>query len=112
MTQAALFPVIVMREPPRPAAAVFPARKPQPEQAPLDAPSASPGDDARLSKHQMIEAIRQRNRSASAEFLVRFDERTLEMYLQRLTQVLGHRGRRSVWVRPDVSPAIVTRASA
>ena len=65
-----------------------------------------------MSKQQMIEAIRHHNRSVSDEFLVNFDEKTLQAYLSRLTKVLGHRGRSSVWVRPDTGRAIVSRACA
>ena len=65
-----------------------------------------------MSKQQMIEQIQRRNRSASDEFLGGFDEPTLKAYLNRLTNVLGHRGKTSVWVRQGSSPAIVTRACA
>ncbi len=54
-----------------------------------------------MTKQQMIEAIRQRNRSAQQEFLVRFDEASLRSYLDRLTVVAGRRGRDSIWVRPN-----------
>ncbi|MBI1335967.1 MAG: hypothetical protein GC164_03285 [Phycisphaera sp.] len=62
-----------------------------------------------MSKHQMIEMIRQQNRSAPVEFLLGFDETQLQTYLQRLTDVHGHRGRTSVWVRQGVTRSIVTR---
>jgi len=62
-----------------------------------------------MSKHQMIEAIRQRNRSAEEEFLLSFDERTLETYLNRLTRLSDRRGRESVWVRQSTSRSVVTR---
>lgn len=65
-----------------------------------------------MSKQQMIELIRQRNRSASNEFLVKFDEEALRNYLRRLTTIQGHRGRASVWVREGVAPASVMRACA
>jgi len=65
-----------------------------------------------MSKQQMIDLIRQRNRSASSDFLVKFDEEALRTYLRRLTTVQGHRGRSSVWVREGVSPASITRACA
>lgn len=64
---------------------------------------------ANMSKQQMIDAIRQHNRSAEAEFLIEFDESALKSYLQRLTMVQGGRGRGSVWVRTGETPAIVTR---
>ncbi len=62
-----------------------------------------------MSKQQMIEQIQLKNRSASPEFLERFDELALRTYLLRLTTVVGHRGRGSVWVREGNSPAIATR---
>ncbi len=62
-----------------------------------------------MSKHQIIEAIRQHNRSATEEFLALFDEQALQSYLRRLTTLLGHRGRDSVWVRQGDTPAVVTR---
>ncbi len=65
-----------------------------------------------MSKQQMIDLIRQRNRSASSEFLVKFDEDALKTYLRRLTTVQGHRGRSSVWVRSGIAPAATMRACA
>ncbi len=62
-----------------------------------------------MSKNEMIEAIRQRNRSAEPEFLLSFDEQTLASYLRRLTHLADHRGRDSGWVRESSSRAIVTR---
>lgn len=62
-----------------------------------------------MSKQQMIEQIQLKNRSASPEFLERFDELALQMYLRRLTTVVGHRGRGSIWVRENNTPAIVSR---
>jgi len=65
-----------------------------------------------MSKHEMIEQIRQRNRTASDEFLLSFDEQTLGDYLSRLTNLAGHRGRQSVWVRTTAHPAVTARACA
>ena len=62
-----------------------------------------------MSKQQLIEQIRARNRTVTDEFLDGFKEDVLTSYLQRLTNVLGHRGRSSVWVRESCSPAVVTR---
>lgn len=62
-----------------------------------------------MSKQQMIEQIQLKNRSASPEFLERFDELALQTYLRRLTTVVGHRGKGSVWVREGNTPAIATR---
>ncbi|MEM1108696.1 MAG: hypothetical protein AAGH99_08405 [Planctomycetota bacterium] len=59
-----------------------------------------------MSKQQMIEEIQLKNRSASPEFLERFDEMALKTYLRRLNTVVGRRGRGSVWVRESNSPAV------
>jgi hypothetical protein len=64
-----------------------------------------------MSKQQIIEAILVENRSAAPEFLVRFDERQLRSYLQRLTLIRGHRGRQSVWVREGDTAAVVTKVA-
>ncbi len=65
-----------------------------------------------MSKQQMIEQIQLTNRGATPEFLARFDERTLHNYLRRLTTVLGHRGRGSVWVRESGHPVVAGPADA
>lgn len=62
-----------------------------------------------MSKHQMIETIREHNRTAATDFLMSFKEDQLIRYLRRLTDVAGHRGRTSVWVREGETPAIVAR---
>ena len=62
-----------------------------------------------MSKQQVVEAIRQRNPSAEAEFLTSFSQQTLECYLKRLTDVCGHRGAGSIWVRTGDIPAVVMR---
>lgn len=62
-----------------------------------------------MSKQNVIEQIRALNRSAPQEFLVSFNERTLETYLKRLSLARGGRGRSSVWVRQSDKPAVVTR---
>lgn len=65
-----------------------------------------------MSKNQIIDAIRQRNRSADHDFLVGFNENALRTYLTRLTEVAGRRGRHTVWVRPADTAAVVTRLTA
>ncbi len=65
-----------------------------------------------MTKEQTIDLIRQRNQSASAEFLTRFDERSLDSYLRRLSTISNHRGRSSRWVRETSSPAVTTRQAA
>lgn len=65
-----------------------------------------------MSKRQMIEQIRHWNQTASAEFLLRFDEQSLLNYLHRLTTLHGRRGPGSVWVRHSDTTAITTRSCA
>jgi hypothetical protein len=65
-----------------------------------------------MSKQQMIEQIRQQNRSASNEFLLGFDEPSLHSYLQRLMTLRGHRGRSSIWVRQTTSRSVTAHACA
>jgi len=65
-----------------------------------------------MTKEQTIDLIRQRNQSASPEFLTRFDERSLDTYLRRLSTVCNHRGRASRWVRETTSPAVTSRVAA
>lgn len=62
-----------------------------------------------MSKQQMIDAICKHNQSASPDFLSIFDEKSLNSYLLRLTQVSNHRGPGSSWVREGTTPAIVSR---
>ncbi|MEO0475591.1 MAG: hypothetical protein AAF085_06425 [Planctomycetota bacterium] len=65
-----------------------------------------------MTKQQTIDLIRQRNHSASTEFLTRFDEQSLDAYLRRLSTVADHRGRGSRWVRDTKSPAVTMRVAA
>ena len=62
-----------------------------------------------MTKPQMIDAIRQRNRSATVEYLADFDEQDLKTYLARLTDLLGRRGRASVWTRDTTDPCFAQR---
>jgi len=75
----------------------------------LAEPHKTVGKGDTMTKQQTIEMIRQRNQSASAEFLTRFDEGSLDVYLRRLATVCNHRGRSSRWVRDTDSPAVTTR---
>jgi len=53
------------------------------------------------TKQQIIEAICEHNRTAAREFLINFEERALQSYLERLTTLKDHRGPASIWVRPN-----------
>jgi hypothetical protein len=64
-----------------------------------------------MSKQQMVALIREHNRTAEADFLMRFEPRVLESYLRRLTLIHNQRGRTSVWVREGDTPAVVARVA-
>ena len=59
-----------------------------------------------MSKSETIERIQQATPGVKAAFLADFDEAELDSYLRRLTEVLGHRGPGSVWVREPNTPAV------
>lgn len=60
-----------------------------------------------MSKKRIIDAIREHNRSAEADFLSRFNERSLTSYLLRLTHLKDRRGPSTWWVREGDTPAVV-----
>lgn len=62
-----------------------------------------------MSKQQLIEAIREHNRSASDDFLIGFDEAALSNYLNHLQYKIGPRSGAAAWVRTGETPAVVTR---
>ena len=62
-----------------------------------------------LAKDQIIDGIQQINRSANRDWLIEFDERALRRYLDHLQRAVEPRGGHSVWVRPNETPAIITR---
>lgn len=63
-----------------------------------------------MSKHDLIDAIRKQNQTATEKFLMAFDEPALRQYLDRLA-LTGKRGTRdSAWTRQCASRA-VTRAA-
>lgn len=59
------------------------------------------------SKNELIDRIRQINRSADRGWLERFDDRSLVDYLEHLQLLMEPRGRRSVWRRRGESTAAV-----
>ena len=87
-------------------------RSPGPLELHLQGFDARPPIPARMSKQQMIEAIRMHNRSAKPDFLIHFDEQTLDSYLRRLTTLHDHRGKETGWVRQCVTPAVTARLCA
>jgi hypothetical protein len=62
-----------------------------------------------MTKQQLIDQIREHNRTAQPEFLVSFNEDALNSYLDHLKYKVAPRHVRSVWVRPGDTAAIVTR---
>jgi len=58
------------------------------------------------SKNEIIERIRQINRSADQDWLARFDDQKLHDYLEHLQLLMEPRGRKSVWRRRGDSPAV------
>lgn len=64
----------------------------------------------RLTREQVVDRIITINRGATADFLSRFGEVSLERYLDRLIATAGPRGDR--FDRPGDTPAIMCRESA
>ena len=62
-----------------------------------------------LDKRQLIDSIRQINRSAKLEWLGMFDADALKRYLEHLQLTQEPRGRNSRWIRRDNAPAFMTR---
>ncbi len=63
-----------------------------------------------MSKAQMIDQIRQINRSAAREWLDRFSRSELGQYLAHLQITLEPRGVESSWIRtPDMTSLIADR---
>lgn len=58
------------------------------------------------SKHEMIDAIRQHNRTATVPFLMAFSDAELATYLRRLS-LADQRG--TSWVREGAEPAVTVR---
>lgn len=62
-----------------------------------------------LNKDQIIDNIRQINRSARKDWLMVFDTSALRRYLDHLQHTLEPRGGHSVWVRGEDGRPVVTR---
>jgi hypothetical protein len=59
------------------------------------------------SKNELIDRIRQINRTADPQWLERFDDSSLVDYLEHLQLLMEPRGRTSVWRRRAESRAAV-----
>jgi hypothetical protein len=66
---------------------------------------------SRLTREQVVSRIIHINPTATAKFLSRFREESLERYLDHLLVASQPRGPQSRWIRPGDSPAIVARES-
>ena len=71
-----------------------------------DLPAAPP---VRLSREQVVEQIISINRSATAEYLDQFEQRSLDTYLDHLISSQQPRGRHARWDRPGDTPAMMSR---
>jgi len=67
-------------------------------------------DLPRLHRDQLIDRIRSRNPGATLEFLNRFRDEALRLYLRHLACTDEPRG--SVWVRPGDTVGILARESS
>ncbi len=61
------------------------------------------------SKHELIDRIRQINRSADTRWLEAFDQSALFNYFEHLQVLMEPRGRSSIWRRRAETPAVVAR---
>lgn len=61
-----------------------------------------------MNKWEMIQAIRQVNRTVAPDYLSGFEDQELASYLRRLQTIQGRRGRQSVWIREGDTHAVVT----
>lgn len=71
--------------------------------------SDGPADLKRMHRDQLIDRIRTRNPGATLEFLSRFKDEALRLYLRHLACADEPRG--SIWVRPGDTVGIVCRES-
>lgn len=63
----------------------------------------------KLSREQVVEQIIAINRSATAEYLEQFEQKSLNNYLDHLISSQQPRGKYARWDRPGDAPAIMSR---
>ncbi len=63
----------------------------------------------RLSREQVVDQIISINRSATAEYLEQFEQRSLDTYLDHLLASQQPRGRNARWDRPGDAPSMMSR---
>jgi hypothetical protein len=79
---------------------------------PASEPLESSSQSSRLTREQVVDRIITINPTATAQFLARFRDDSLEKYLDHLVIASGPRGGHSRWLRPGDSPAIIGREPA
>ena len=62
-----------------------------------------------LSREQVVDQIIAINRSATAQYLEQFEQKSLDTYLDHLLSARQPRGRDARWDRPGDAPAIMSR---
>lgn len=62
-----------------------------------------------LNKTQLIDGIVELNQTARRDWLDLFDVSSLKRYFDHLRWTLGPRSGKNVWLRPDETPAMLTR---
>ncbi len=62
--------------------------------------------EAALSREQLIDRIQSLNPTASADYLAKFAEEDLSLYLDHLTALCEPRGRMARWLRRGETSAI------
>ena len=60
----------------------------------------------RMTREQVVDRIIQFNPTATSDYLAAFEEMPLRLYLARLCELMGQRGKEARWVRPVGEPAI------
>jgi hypothetical protein len=77
----------------------------------IEQQNAAPAPES-FRRRDMIEQIVRINATATADFLNRFADAALQVYLDHLTCTQQPRGRRAVWVRPGDTAAANTATPA
>jgi hypothetical protein len=72
-------------------------------------PESRSSQQTRLTREQVVDRIMHLNPTAREEFLGRFPEEELNLYLDRLTAASSPRGRFARWERPGGRPGISAR---
>jgi hypothetical protein len=62
-----------------------------------------------LSREQVVDQIISINRSATAEYLDQFEQKSLDTYLDHLLCSQQPRGKNARWDRPGDTPAMMSR---